>query len=271
MASICDGSLNAQNGGGSGQELVSLQITKAICVCGMQSDQSPSGLYGDYVKNLSYLRSTQLRVVRFTTVLSNGHVIFIICRAFVITMDFAWTTGGDPYIAHRKQISAAGYGEVHLVRLFSITAHNRWLMNGTARLVCRRIITNWDKVFARKIIRPTGMLSDADIQNEARLIDKLCAGSHKNIVTVFRHEHRMPFYFLDMEFCDMSLEEYIKNDIPEPVSRNLDKIGSNDTIWALLVDVPSGLEFIHGHQVIHGNLKPRNGNLFFFEQKYAEI
>src|ERR1700736_4374681 len=114
---------------------------------------------------------------------------------------------------------------------------------------------NGIQIFARKIIRPTGMLTKADIDTQGLVIDKLCNGSHKNIVRVFGHGYlpNSPHYFFDMELCDMSLEDYVFGHITD--TENKLKVDGPGLVWAVMTDVVSGLEFIHSHHEIHRDLK----------------
>jgi hypothetical protein len=59
-------------------------------------------------------------------------------------------------------------------------------------------------------MRPFGLLSKQDILNEARAIDKLSKYEQRNIVKFLRHGWLgSTYYFLDMELCDFSLEDFI--------------------------------------------------------------
>ena len=67
------------------------------------------------------------------------------------------------------------------------------------------------EIFARKLVRSNNTFSMMDIKNEIRVVEKLCSpGTHKNIVSVLRHGQlsNMPYYFIDMELCDLDLETY---------------------------------------------------------------
>lgn len=123
-----------------------------------------------------------------------------------------------------------------------------------------------DQTFARKLIRPfAGRTTEEEIKNEVRAVEKLCNGSHPNIVKVFRHgrlrtEHSV--YFIDMEWCDMNLDEFIKG--VRPVTGLLDwpKAGNQNqiryTISEIIKQILSGLIFIHGHDEVHRDISPQN-------------
>ena len=80
----------------------------------------------------------------------------------------------------------------------------------------------------------------------------------------------MPYYFLDMEFCDLNLETYIKWDWKDAMRERI-HYGTEAEIEVLLPilrllqilqimkSICSGLTFIHDHKEIHRDLKPRNG------------
>ena len=54
-------------------------------------------------------------------------------------------------------------------------------------------------------------VSMEDIQNEVRAAVKLCEPGTINIVSVLRHGKlpSSPYYFIDMELCDLNLATYI--------------------------------------------------------------
>jgi len=58
-------------------------------------------------------------------------------------------------------------------------------------------------------------------------------------------------YFIDMEFCDKNLEEYIH----ETSNFEIDRI------WSIMKDISDGVSFIHSHDEVHRDLKPRNSTL----------
>lgn len=58
-----------------------------------------------------------------------------------------------------------------------------------------------------------------------------------------------------MELYDMSLGEYIRTKIHQQFNP------AEESIWTIMIDIVEGLCFIHDHQVVHGNLNPRNGDI----------
>lgn len=118
--------------------------------------------------------------------------------------------------------------------------------------------------FARKLIRPFGFVTDEDLQNELNAINRICTRNHRNIVNILRHDHvqNSPFYYIDMQFCDINLDDYIYKPWPESLSGTSKFFRSGKpTIpieWTILAEIVSGLEFIHHLGYVHRDLKPRN-------------
>jgi serine/threonine protein kinase len=128
-------------------------------------------------------------------------------------------------------------------------------------------------VFARKLIRPFATLTKQDVENEARAITKLCVQGHENIVKVYGHEHLKGsgYYAIDMEYCDLTLADYIRGN-QELVVRTYELLDAEGDLisdekllkWHDLVqimkDIVKGLNFIHSNREIHRDLKPRNSS-----------
>lgn len=78
-----------------------------------------------------------------------------------------------------------------------------------------------------------------------------------------------PLYFIDMELCDLNLDEYIYRSVP-PVSsesipyfiRNVPPPLKAQQIWNIMRQIASGVEHIHNLNLVHRDLKPANGNNF---------
>lgn len=106
---------------------------------------------------------------------------------------------------------------------------------------------------------------------EVRAIEKLFSNGalHDNLVTVIAHGklQGVPFYYIDMELCEGNLEEYIRGNQRQkfeqynnPRLLNLSNcdcpVGS---IWDVVEQIASGIQFIHSCGEVHRDLKPRNG------------
>jgi len=111
------------------------------------------------------------------------------------------------------------------------------------------------------------MLSENEILNEFRAIKKLCVDhSHKNLVAVYRYG-KLPdslYYYIDMELCELNLEEYIHEFEFKlsSTSQELPSLLPLDTKSLMLImrDVSRGLAFIHENDEVHRDIKPRNSN-----------
>jgi serine/threonine protein kinase len=122
------------------------------------------------------------------------------------------------------------------------------------------------KIFARKVVFPD---DDGSIPEEARAVDDLFLSSTnppKNLIAVYGHGW-LPSgnYYIDMEVCDFTLHEYIRGtnlivtwDDIVPL-RVQEKRGPYD-IMRITEDIALGLNFLHGHDMVHRDLKPDNSN-----------
>jgi|SRR5271169_4259328 len=100
----------------------------------------------------------------------------------------------------------------------------------------------------------------ASFENEVRAITKLCkANSHPNVVTVFRQGEvkNSALYYIDMELCDGNLDQFIRDHSPSSET----PIAIAD-IWDIMVQISSGLAYIHSFGEIHRDIKPRNSSIF---------
>lgn len=96
-------------------------------------------------------------------------------------------------------------------------------------------------------------------------------------MTVLDHGWLPPagVYFIDMELCDLTLDEYIYNERSNYSRTCIDAskksnsavfVGENSSmtvklqnLWTIMTQIAQGLEFIHELHQVHGDLKPRNG------------
>jgi hypothetical protein len=100
----------------------------------------------------------------------------------------------------------------------------------------------------------------------------------KYLVKVFQHGRLIPAdtYFIDMDYCPETLENWIKrrgNAGDEqllsltPVDTSVESSAATSTadndldpvVFGILEDISAGLEYIHSHGFVHRDLKPSNG------------
>jgi serine/threonine protein kinase len=84
----------------------------------------------------------------------------------------------------------------------------------------------------------------------------LCQSGHNHIVSVLRDGEvsETALYYLDMEYCDWNLEEYVAENAPV----------EKGPVWlaktfGIMTDIANGVKFIHDHGEVHRDLKPQNG------------
>ena len=129
-------------------------------------------------------------------------------------------------------------------------------------------LTHLEKAFARKLLHIPGV-DQRDIDNEVRAIMRLCGeGNHKNIVSVLKWGElpNSPYYFIDMELCDLNLAVYIHRTDTPSLSESLPyfiKDASVDLralqIWNIMRQIAKGITYIHKHDLVHRDVKPANG------------
>jgi serine/threonine protein kinase len=106
------------------------------------------------------------------------------------------------------------------------------------------------------------------VEKEVQAIERLCGpGAHVNIVQVLNHGllWDFPYYYIDMELCDMNLSDYIQSTTLADSSKSLPRFvkgGGTDSllqIWTVMSQIASGVEYIHCEHQIHRDIKPGNG------------
>ena len=96
------------------------------------------------------------------------------------------------------------------------------------------------------------------VKNEILAIAKLCNGQHSNFVWVLScGEFRdLSYAFIDMEILDLNLDDYIKS---LWIVAKVDGELKGFQIWNVMMQIGSGLSYMHDNKTIHGDLKPSNG------------
>jgi serine/threonine protein kinase len=111
-------------------------------------------------------------------------------------------------------------------------------------------------------------ISQKEIENEIRAVNKLCKSRHPNIVQIFdlgKLKKDRAFYFIDMELCDLTLDSYIYgDDFPGLESWNsIHKRATEEQMptefYGIAGHIIDGLIFIHEHGEVHRDLSPHNG------------
>lgn len=107
--------------------------------------------------------------------------------------------------------------------------------------------------------------------NEFRAIEKLCVkNSSEPLIRVYRFGKLVdsPYFYIDMELCDFSLEIYIyeigisrASGLHSP--RCFPSSRDTNSIWVTMRDISEGLAFIHRNSEVHRDLKPTNSDILF--------
>ena len=89
------------------------------------------------------------------------------------------------------------------------------------------------------------------MQKEVKAIKILCEpGAHVNIVQVLDHGRlsNIPYYFIDMEFCDLNLHDYIHQETSLEPSKSIPYFiregdsASSLQIWDVMSQIAAGVE-----------------------------
>jgi len=106
------------------------------------------------------------------------------------------------------------------------------------------------------------------LRKEVMAIKNLCGpGAHVNIVQVMAHGPLLnaPYYFIDMELCDLNLDDYIHRAPSVKLSELMPYIirgtgsASPLQIWVVMSQIAVGVEYIHQKGHVHRDIKPANG------------
>ena len=116
-----------------------------------------------------------------------------------------------------------------------------------------------------------GNITEKDIEQEARAVNKLCMTPHENIIKIYQHGRfspESPNYYFDMELCDITLEEYIygrKTGVRGLVDwETAHKEGQHEfLVIAIMQELLRGLAFIHEQDEVHRDMTPQNGTTSF--------
>ena len=154
----------------------------------------------------------------------------------------------------------------------------RWFSKRIKRYFCgKNHFSMTVQVFARKLIRLAGKVSDRDIRNEAHIVSSIQeSGGHENIIRILDHgwlKRSVNVYFIDMELCDFTLDDYIRTmnsnessfDIDQRNSFTFALVSKNCSLpekwlntWTIGSHIARGLEFMHTQNQVHRDLKPGN-------------
>jgi len=111
-------------------------------------------------------------------------------------------------------------------------------------------------------------VSEAEIENEIEVMEKFRTSTHEHIIEILRHgDIGTKHYFIDMEYCDIDLDQYIRGVIQIDSLMGYQKAITDGYlsfyICAILQQLISGLVFIHRkHRTVHRDLKPKNSKTY---------
>lgn len=115
--------------------------------------------------------------------------------------------------------------------------------------------------FARKLIK-LNMIDTAEISRQIAVLKQLA--NHDNIIELFGHgdffDRDSLYIFIDMQLCDFTLEEYNKGRWMVSRFHDCTPQLKEKRIWTVMTQIAQGLHFIHSKNLVHRDLKPRNGS-----------
>lgn len=119
-----------------------------------------------------------------------------------------------------------------------------------------------------------GGVTNAEIANEVGVMMGLKRRLPDHIVEILGHgslgEHTAA-YFIDMEYCDINLDEYIRGVKTSVVGLvEFEMILKDGEIFAFMVcailqQILSGLVFIHSQGKVHRDLRPQNSKHIYIK------
>jgi len=87
-------------------------------------------------------------------------------------------------------------------------------------------------------------------------------GGHQYIVRILAKIGIYPNIFIDMELCDLNLEDFIhakKGTMPICFAKYVAVPFRWQQICHVMWHISKGIEFLHSKGMVHGDLKPVNG------------
>lgn len=120
---------------------------------------------------------------------------------------------------------------------------------GGMGIVYKALDINLDRLVAIKVL-PTEVAEDRRFIRSLKHEAKLAAGlRHENVVMVYDAPEWEQNHFIIMEFVEgRTLEDIVVDDFPLSVDQFLD----------IMIQTCTGLQYIHDHQILHRDIKPKN-------------
>ena len=109
-----------------------------------------------------------------------------------------------------------------------------------------------------------------DYKNEVAAMKTLCNKSHTNMIQYIADGSIVSnpaesFHFIDMELCDINLNQYINGTLNVAGIHGLPVWNKENPdiflITAIIQQLLSGLAFMHKEDKVHRDLDPRNGKV----------
>ena len=129
------------------------------------------------------------------------------------------------------------------------------------------------KAIARKIKKVLSPQEKVDYIKEVKSMKDLGSEFHKNVIQYIADGEILSdsIYFIDMELCDINLDEYMNGTQNISGIHGLPAWNKEDPdlflIVAIVQQLLSGLDFMHKKQMVHRDLDPKNGEPRQFEWK----